>query len=76
MSLLHLVKPRQPREQREISEVQDRDHGGQTSARDLVRRFNEDMRSKYRNYKSVRNKESSSASLITRGLRLQRIIGR
>jgi len=47
MSRFHLIKRRQRREQREISEVQDRDHEWQTSARDIVRVFSEHMRSKY-----------------------------
>jgi hypothetical protein len=48
MSLLQLITRRQRREQREISEVQDRDEGLQTSARDIFRVFSEHMRSKYR----------------------------
>ena len=43
ISLFPLIKRRQRREQREISEEQDRDHGWQTSARDIVRVFREDM---------------------------------
>jgi len=48
ISLFHLIKRRQRRGQREISEVQDRDHGWQTSARDIWRVFSEHMRSKCR----------------------------
>ena len=48
MSLVHLIKRRQRRGQREISEVHDRDHGCQTSAKDILRVFSEHMRSKYR----------------------------
>jgi len=48
MFLLHLIKRRKRRGQREISVVQDRDHGWQTSARDIVRVFSEYMRNKYR----------------------------
>ena len=48
MSLFQLIKRRQRREQREISEVQDRDQGWQTSARDMLRVFSEHIRSKYR----------------------------
>jgi len=48
MSLFHLIKRRQRREQREISEVQNRDHGWQTSARYIVRVFSVHMRSEYR----------------------------
>jgi hypothetical protein len=48
MSLFQLIKRRQRRGQREISEVQDRDQGWQMSARDILRVFSEHMRSKYR----------------------------
>ena len=48
MILLHLIKRRQRRGQREISEMQNRDQGWQTSARDILRVFSEHMRSKYR----------------------------
>jgi len=48
MSLFHLIKRRQQKGQLQISEVQDRDHGWQTSVRDIVRVFSEHMRSKYR----------------------------
>jgi len=41
MSLFHLIERRQRMEQQEISEVQDRDYGWQTSARDTVRVFSE-----------------------------------
>jgi hypothetical protein len=43
MSLFPLIKRRQRREQREISEEQDRDNGWQTSARDIVRVLREYM---------------------------------
>jgi len=48
MFLFHLIKRRQRRGQREILEVQGRDYGWQTSARDIVRVLSEHMRSKYR----------------------------
>jgi len=48
MSLFQVIKRRQRRGQREISEVQDRDQGWKTSARDILRVFSEHMRSKYR----------------------------
>jgi len=43
-----MIKRRQRRGQQEISEVQDRDYGWQTSVSDIVRVFSEHMRSKYR----------------------------
>ena len=48
LSMFHLIKRRQRREKRGISEVQDRDHGWQTFARNIVRVLSEHMRSKYR----------------------------
>jgi len=48
MFLFHLIKQRQRMEQREITEVKDRDHEWQTSARDIVRVFSKHMRIKYR----------------------------
>jgi len=47
MYLFHFIKRRQLRGQREVSEVQDRDHGWEKSARDIVRVFSEHMRGKY-----------------------------
>jgi len=46
MSLFLLIKRRQRKGQGEISELQDRDQGWQTSARDILRVFSEHMRSK------------------------------
>ena len=48
MSLFHLIRRRQRRGQRENSEVQDRHHGWQMSAREIFRVFSEHMRNKYR----------------------------
>ena len=47
MSLFQLIKRREKRGKREIARVQEREHGWQTSARDIIRVFSEHMREKY-----------------------------
>jgi len=47
MSLFQLIKRREKRGKREIVRVQEREHGWQTSARDIIRVFSEHMRKKY-----------------------------
>ena len=64
MSLFHLIKQRQQRGQREISEMHDRDHGCHTSARDILRVFSEHMRSKYR---LVQADEDSVSTMLEAG---------
>ena len=64
MSLFHLIKRRQPREQRESSEVQYRDHVWQASARNIVRVFSEHLRSRYR---PIKVDEDSVRTMLATG---------
>ena len=66
MYLFHLIKRRQRRDQGEISEVQDRDHGWQAFARDILRVFSEHMRSKYR---PIQVDEDSVRTILDTGYR-------
>ena len=66
MSLFHLIKRRQRRGQREISEVLNRDHGWQTSARNRVRVVCEHTRSKYR---PIQVDEDSVRTMLETGYR-------
>jgi len=64
MSRFQLIKRRHRRGQREMSEVQDRHQGWQTSARDILRLFSENMRSKYR---PIQVDEDSVRTMLEKG---------